>query len=303
MKNFPLKFLVIVYSLLFLVPLFFILWLSNSSIFIAVKVLLGIWLILTFFQASQRYPHITLGPFLCFIGLFFVFWWLFQSSPFSYLFSLLFIIWFFGKFRQIDKIHEEAEQSIKQTNKYYVNFFNKKPSPPKLTENELRLKAAGVNFAIFTISSEITKTLQKEVKELKKLKQKEINQIFFVVSYVALFQAQKFFWENFIQDEGNARIFEGHLFRMFEKTSGVNPKPHIQDLVEYVQQGEPSREIQYIGSKICRLLEKESAFLMLEISTVFTSFLKHGFFESIKRAWELPNETLKEMADKLEDSD
>lgn len=183
------------------------------------------------------------------------------------------------------------------------NFFNKKPSPPKLTEDELRLKAAGVNFAIFTISSEITKTLQKEVKELKKLKQEEINQIFFVVSYVALFQAQKFFWENFIQDEENARIFEGHLFRMYEKTSGVDPKSHIQDLVGYVQQGESSREVQYIGSKICRLLEKESAFLMLEISTVFASFLKHGFFESMKRAWELPNETLKEMADKLENSD
>lgn len=183
------------------------------------------------------------------------------------------------------------------------NFFNKKPSPPKLTEDELRLKAAGVNFAIFTISSEITKTLQKEVKELKKLKQEETNQIFFVVSYISLFQAQKFFWENFIQDEGNARIFESHLFRMFEKTAGVDPKPHIKDLVEYVQQGEPSREVQYIGSKICRLLEKESAILMLEISTVFASFLTHGFYESMKRAWELPNETLKNMADKLEETD
>jgi len=114
MKNFPLKFLVIVYSLLFLVPLFFILWLSNSPISIVVKILLGLWMIFTFFQATQRYPHITLGPFLCFIGLFFALWWFLQASPFSYLFSLLFIVWIFGKFRQIDKIHEEAEQSIKQ---------------------------------------------------------------------------------------------------------------------------------------------------------------------------------------------
>ena len=181
------------------------------------------------------------------------------------------------------------------------NFFKKKQ--PALTADELRLKAAGVNFAIFTISNEITKTLQKEVKDLNKLKQEEISQVFFVVSYVALFQAQKFFWENFIQDEGNAKIFESHLFRMFEKTSGVSPKSHIQDLVGYVQQGEPSREVQYIGSKICRILEKESAFLMFEISTVFASFLQHGFFESMKRAWELPNETLQEMADKLESSD
>ena len=181
------------------------------------------------------------------------------------------------------------------------DFFRKKQ--PILTEGELRLKAAGVNFAIFTISNEIVKTLQKEVKDLNKLKQEEINHIFFVVSYVALFQAQKFFWENFIRDEGNVRIFESHLFRMFEKTSGVDPKAHIQDLVQYVQQGEPSREIQYIGSRICKILGKEDAFLMLEISTVFASFLKHGFYESMKRAWELPNETLKEMVDKLESSD
>ena len=180
------------------------------------------------------------------------------------------------------------------------NFFSKKQPPAKLADDELRLKAAGVNFAIFTISNEITKNLQKEVKNLNKLKQEEINNVFFVVSYVSLFQAQKFFWENFIQDEENARVFETHLFRMFEKTSGVNPKPHIQDLVEYVQQGEPSREVQYIGSKICRMLEKEDAFLMLEISTVFASFLTHGFYESMKRAWELPNNTLKELLEKVE---
>jgi len=180
------------------------------------------------------------------------------------------------------------------------NFFNKKQSKTNLTSDELRLKAAGVNFAIFTISDEITKTLQKEVKDLNNLKQEEISEIFFVVSYIALFQAQKFFWENFIQDENNARVFETNLFAMFEKTSGVNPKPHIKDLTEYVKQGEPSREIQYIGSKICRLLGKEDAFLMLEISTVFVSYLEHGFYESMKRAWELPDETLKELLEKVE---
>ncbi len=57
------------------------------------------------------------------------------------------------------------------------NFFSKNKSA-KLTDEELRLKAAGVNFAIFTISNEITKSLQKEVKELNKLKQEEINQLF-----------------------------------------------------------------------------------------------------------------------------
>lgn len=179
-------------------------------------------------------------------------------------------------------------------------WWNKtqKTNPP--TNDELRLKAAGVNFAIFTVSDLITKELQKNVKELKNLEQEDINKVFFVVSYVSLFEAQKFFWENFIRDEENAKIFETYLFRMFAKTSGVDPKPHIKDLVDYVQQGEPSREIQYIGSKLCRMLEKESAFLMLEISTVFASFLTYGFYESMKRSWELPEDTLKEMLDRIE---
>jgi hypothetical protein len=171
-----------------------------------------------------------------------------------------------------------------------------------LTNDELRLKAAGVNFAIFTVSDLISKELQKNVKEMNSLKQEDINKVFFVVSYVSLFEAQKFFWENFIQDEKSANTFEAHLFRMFAKTSGVDPKPHIKDFVDYVKQIGPSGEIQYIGSKICKLLEKRDAFLNLEISTVFASFLTHGFLDSMKKAWELPNDTLKEMADKI-DSD
>lgn len=113
MKNFfPLKFLVIVYSLLFLIPLFLILSLTNSPILIAIKIALGFWMVLTFFQASQRYPHITLGPFLFFIGLFFLLWWFFRSFLFNYLFSFLFIIWFIGKFSHIDKIHNKIDQDI-----------------------------------------------------------------------------------------------------------------------------------------------------------------------------------------------
>jgi len=182
-------------------------------------------------------------------------------------------------------------------------WWNKKQQDTKLTSEDLRMKAAGVNFAIFTISDDMTKTIRKEVKDLSNLQQEKINKVFFVDSYVVLFEAQKFFLEHFIRDEESAKIFEAHLFRLFEKSSGVNPKSHIKDFVDYVQKIGPSGEIQYIGSKICRLLDKRDAFLNLEISIVFASYLKHGFYESMKRAWELPNETLKEMLDKLESAE
>ena len=165
--------------------------------------------------------------------------------------------------------------------------------------DELRLKAAGVNFAIFTASDIITKELQKNVKELNNLKQEDVNKVFFVVSYVSLFEAQKLFWDNFIRDEENAKIFEAHLFRMFAKTSGFDPKPHIKDFVDYVERIGPSGEIQYIGSKICKLLEKEDAFLNFEISTVFASFLISDFWDSMKKAWGLPDDVLKEMLDRV----
>lgn len=86
---------------------------------------------------------------------------------------------------------------------------------------------------------------------------------------------------------------------MFEKTAGVNPGPFIKDLVDYVQKGDPSREVQYIGSKICRELKREDAILMMEIVAIYSTFLLHVFFESMKKAWELPNKTLEEMLERI----
>lgn len=163
----------------------------------------------------------------------------------------------------------------------------------------LKLKAVGVNFAIFTISDVITKRLQKDVMELNNLSQENINRMFFTVSYVSLFNAQRFFWENFIQDENNALIFEKYLFQMFENTMGVDPKPFIKDLVDYVGKDGHSREVQYIGSKLCKVLNKEDALLMFQISSVFSLSLIHGFFESMKKAWELPDKTLEEMFERI----
>ncbi len=108
MKNFfPLKFLVIVYSLYFLIPLFFILYLPNQNFgFIVLKIFLILWMVYIFFQASKRYPQITLGAFLCIISLYFTLWWFLSKHTLGFVFSLLFIFWYFFKFKQIDKLHE-----------------------------------------------------------------------------------------------------------------------------------------------------------------------------------------------------
>ena len=170
----------------------------------------------------------------------------------------------------------------------------------RLTDKELYLKAAGINFSIFIISNEIMKTLQKDVGDFSDLEQGDNDKVFFIVLYVVLFESQKLLQENFIKDENNMKIFESFLFNLFEKIWDINPRVNIKDIVDYIQRIGPSGEIRYIGSKICKTLGKESATLSLEISTIFTSYLLYGFSESIKRAWELPDEVLNEMLQKIE---
>lgn len=132
----------------------------------------------------------------------------------------------------------------------------------ELSDEQLNLRAAGVTFAIFTTSDMITQNILTKIDELKNLDDKDKDKVYFIVSYVTLFNTQRLFWENIIKDKRNAVRFEYYLYELFEKTWKFDPKPYIKDLGEYVQGGEPSKEVQYIGSKICRELNKKDAFLM-----------------------------------------
>jgi hypothetical protein len=102
-----------------------------------------------------------------------------------------------------------------------------------------------------------------------------------------LFQAQKFFWERVITDEETGREFEKYVYEIFEQLTEVNPRPYILDIGEYVKRQGKEGELMYLGSKICRELHKEGAILMFEINLRFSSLLTHGYFESLKNAWEI----------------
>ncbi|MDD5080234.1 MAG: hypothetical protein PHH68_07970 [Candidatus Omnitrophica bacterium] len=113
MKNFfPLKFLVILYSILFLAPLVFIIRLPNSPVFIAIKILFGIWMICTFLRASKLYSYINLGAFLFFVGFTWLLRWFFYQFPFNYLLLFLFICWYGAKFSQINALYKKGELSL-----------------------------------------------------------------------------------------------------------------------------------------------------------------------------------------------
>ncbi len=117
MKNFfPNKFLVLIYSFFFLVPLQLILLLPNNSWLLFLKALLILWMMLTFFQATYRYPKLTLGAFICIVGLLFSLFWFFVGTLLGYLFSFLFLGWFYLKFKVIDKLYSEATTETPQNN-------------------------------------------------------------------------------------------------------------------------------------------------------------------------------------------
>jgi hypothetical protein len=175
-----------------------------------------------------------------------------------------------------------------------------------LTDRELKLKSAGILFCIMGGSDVITAELQKNVEEFKNLVQEDINKVYFIVSYVLLFHAQKILWERGpVENEKNASVFEKYLFKMFEKTTEKDPMPFIKDLIDYVKKDnneneQKLRQMQYIGSKLCKEFNKVDAILMFKIITVFSTLLP-AFYESIKKGWDLPNNELEKMLNGIED--
>lgn len=178
------------------------------------------------------------------------------------------------------------------------NFFKKNKSQG-FTNEELKLKAGGVCYSIVVLSEGITKEILKRIKDFEKLDVASKNKISFVISYFTLFNAQKFFWERVIKNKEEAKVFEHFLYLFFEKATNFNPTSLINEIADYVG-NEPSREVQYVGSAICKQLNKKDAFLMLDISIIYSSFLLHGFHESLMRGWSLPNDKLQKVSEGLD---
>jgi len=170
-----------------------------------------------------------------------------------------------------------------------------------LTEHEVSLKAVAIIFAISTLSQSIIEAFQEQIEEFKDFKQDELNKVSFIISYVLLFNIQRNIWEaNFFIDEQKASDFEKKLFKIFEKSYGVDPISFIKDIVEYIKGGDRTREVQYVGSKICREFNKEDAFLMIKINGIFNTYLL-GFFDMVKTSLKISNDSLERALKAIEE--
>lgn len=64
-----------------------------------------------------------------------------------------------------------------------------------------------------------------------------------------------------------------------------------------------SSDLRYVGNcflKFSILFVAVLAFLMMEIVSVYSSFLSHGFYESLKNSWDLPLDELKQIVERIE---
>lgn len=161
----------------------------------------------------------------------------------------------------------------------------------KLDNGQLKQKAKMVVYAIYLATQQFDKTINGKIKGVKPLKalvnisEDKKGIVTFLVMVSFLFHAQKYFWEKIISDEDDASNFEKYLYETFEQLTEVNPKPYIMDIGEYIKKQGREGEVMYLGNKVCKELNRQDAFLMLEINTIFSSLLNHGYFESLENAW------------------
>lgn len=174
-----------------------------------------------------------------------------------------------------------------------------------MTDKFLKLRASAINRFILDSSKTIIQDLSLHLKKNSKVsehlkididslpKEKRIK-IVFIVAHTLLYNAQRFFWENIIQNEEYGLRFESFLYKEFAEISGVDPTPYINDYLKYVKRIGDSGEIQYVGSKICEEVDIKDAFLMMDICIVYSAFLTHGFYQGLKGIWDMSDKEIEE---------
>lgn len=176
------------------------------------------------------------------------------------------------------------------------DFLGKKQHKPgDLSDEDLKLKAIAVVIMVMATADDLTNELVKNVKDLRRISGEVRKKIEFILTYILFYNAQEFFWENVIKDDKIAKKFEELLFHYFKEIVNVDAKEYIKDIEDYIKKIGEVGKVQYAGSKICRFLKKEDAFLMLEITTVYATFLKHVYYLTLDNAWKTPNEKIREL--------
>jgi hypothetical protein len=172
-----------------------------------------------------------------------------------------------------------------------------------MTDKFLELRASIINRFILdsskTIIQQLSLYLKKDNKisehlkvDIDNLPKKKRIKIVFIIAYTLLFNAQRFFWENIIQNEKYGLKFESFLYKEFAEISGADPTPYINDYLKYIKNIGDSGEIQYVGSKICEEINIKDAFLIMDIVNIYSSFLINNFYQELKEIWDMSDKEI-----------
>lgn len=212
---------------------------------------------------------------------FFHLFWMFPLSWLIGILSLAFpisLLWIPGSvFARIITIGIRDKNIYPTSNESEV--INKKQTDIKATSYQ-------VVQVVYEVSKMAIDSVMDELKSYNLDDEKKIE-IWYVISSMTLFQAQQTFWQNIIKDESKAREFERLLYESFKEAFKFDAQPHIKKMIDYIKQGEPSREIQYVGSAITKIIGVKDAVLMLDLSMQYFSYITNkNFFDALKLTWD-----------------
>jgi len=179
-----------------------------------------------------------------------------------------------------------------------------------MTDNFLKIRATLITYFIADFSQvmvqEVSANLKRKgrvsehiVIDLDKLPKEKQDKIVFIFAYTLLFNAQRFLWENIIQDEKYGLKFESFLYKEFSTTYHTNPLLHVNDYLYYIKRIGASGEIQYIGSKICDTINIKDAFLMMDIVHTYSALLSNNFYKRLNDLWNMSDKEIEKFYDEF----
>ena len=181
------------------------------------------------------------------------------------------------------------------------DFFKKSDNNSK---GNLNLKTAGIAIGILIHSSNLTdvftKTdLKSSFPELQEFDKKQLIELDLIFAISLLMFTQRFFYENIIKDNREANVFEKQLYLYFSLLHKTDPTSYAKDFIDYVNRVGDKGQFKYVGSKICKLLNKESGILFESINLAYGKYISTIFIPSIIKTWKSKDGELHELISKI----
>jgi hypothetical protein len=162
-------------------------------------------------------------------------------------------------------------------------------------DERLGLVAQVATLALLEITVSLYKRMEENIDDLKNSDDQKKNDVGELLLILMLFHAQRFFWENVIQDEKIGTRFEINLYAAFKKETKIDPVPGIKDYVAYIKRIGDRGEVQYVGWEINKILGEQNLESALNMSENFFATLKDLLFKAMVTAWEMSDKELQEI--------